>query len=117
LFMDNPLFLIPLLVGGVFLFIGFLFYQFPPKKINGLYGYRTPASMESQERWDFAQKYSSVEMMKSGLLLLLLCLPGLIFFPPREAAVFIGLGLMLLVVIIMIVRVERAIKRKFGAVK
>lgn len=32
---------------------------FPPRKINGLYGYRTKRSMQSQKKWDFAQKYSA----------------------------------------------------------
>ena len=39
--------------------IGLVFWMYPPKKINGLYGYRTTRSCKSQETWDFAQRYSA----------------------------------------------------------
>jgi uncharacterized membrane protein len=46
--------------GPLLLFIlFFIFSLFPPKKINSLYGYRTPNSMKSQENWDFANRYSN----------------------------------------------------------
>ena len=48
-----------LLVTAVFLFCGLLMLKFPPKKINPLYGYRTLASMRSEEAWKFAQKLSA----------------------------------------------------------
>jgi uncharacterized membrane protein len=39
--------------------VGVVFWMCPPKKINGLYGYRTTRSCKSQEAWDFAQRYSA----------------------------------------------------------
>ena len=39
--------------------VGIVFWKYPPKKINGLYGYRTTRSRKSQEAWDFAQRYSA----------------------------------------------------------
>lgn len=36
-----------------------LYYYFPPKKINGLYGYRTFTSVKNQENWTFCQNYAS----------------------------------------------------------
>lgn len=74
--MNNPLFLIPVLTGVVFLLVGFLMKRFPPKKINRLYGYRVSNSMKSQERWDFAQAFASKEMTKTGGVLVLLFLIG-----------------------------------------
>ena len=44
----------------------------PPKKINGLYGYRTTRSRKSQEAWDFAQRYSAKLMTMFGLAALVL---------------------------------------------
>lgn len=44
--------LIPLLL----LILCWYTYKFPPKKINGVYGYRTSSSMKSQQNWDYAQK-------------------------------------------------------------
>lgn len=45
-----------LLVTAVFLLCGLIMMRFPPKKINPLYGYRTLASMRSEEAWQLAQK-------------------------------------------------------------
>jgi len=48
-----------LLVTAVFLLCGVIMMRFPPKKINPWYGYRTLASMRSEEAWKFAQKLSA----------------------------------------------------------
>ena len=48
-----------LLVGIVFILAGSIMYVFPPKKINSFYGYRTASSMQSQQKWNFAQTYSA----------------------------------------------------------
>lgn len=111
---DNALFTIPLLTGVIFLMVGLIMMKFPPKKINGLYGYRTRSSMKDKERWDFAQSYSAKEFIKLGLLLALSGLLGLLFHPNESIATFIGLSLMATAVIILIVRVEKAIKKRFG---
>ena len=54
----EPLFWIHLLLGPFVLVLVILFRLFPPKKINYLYGYRTPRSMRSQEAWDEGNRYS-----------------------------------------------------------
>jgi uncharacterized membrane protein len=70
-----------IILNGVVLFlflvlfiISFLFYKYPPKKINGLYGYRTYQSMQNQENWDFANAISSKFMLKSTILSFILAL-------------------------------------------
>ena len=110
---ENPLILIPVITGLIFVIAGFVMLKFPPKKINGLYGYRTKSSMKNQERWDFAQNYSAKEMMKLGFVLALTGLFGFLFEPQEMVGMIIGLGLMILMVILLIVRVESAIKKKF----
>lgn len=110
---ENQLFFIPMLTGSIFVIAGFVMLKFPPKKINGLYGYRTKSSMKNQERWDFAQNYSAKEMMKLGFVLALTGLFGFLFEPQEMVGMIIGLGLMILMVILLIVRVESAIKKKF----
>lgn len=111
--MLDRLFLAPLLTGPIFMLAGIVMLYFPPKKINSLYGYRTPSSMKSQERWSFAQEYSAKEMIKLGGLLLLTSILGLIYQPTQSIAMIIGLALMILMVIVLFVRVERAIKKRF----
>jgi uncharacterized membrane protein len=59
----NTLLLAHLSVGPFLLILSFLYKRFPPKKINHLYGYRTPRSMRSQEAWDCANQYSASALM------------------------------------------------------
>lgn len=110
---DNPLFLIPSSSGIIFILIGFLMLKFPPKKINGLYGYRTSSAMKNQEIWNFSQKYASIEMIKLGTFLTLSSIIGLLFEPDGKIGMSIGLGLMILMVLFLLIRVEKAIKNKF----
>ena len=110
---ENPLFLCLALSGGIFVAIGYLTKQFPPKEINSFYGYRTRSSMRSEERWEYAQKISSREMIRTGFLKLLLSLPGLFLPLPPFPSMFIGTSILLLLIVLMFLRVEKAIRRKF----
>jgi len=65
--------LLPMVIGLVLLVVGLALMYFPPKEINGFYGYRTQRSYSSQRCWDFAQKYSAKVMVVSSLLLLAIC--------------------------------------------
>jgi uncharacterized membrane protein len=112
----KQLLLLPSLTGPIFIVVGMIMKRFPPRKINPLYGYRTGSSMKSQDRWDFAQTYSSNEMIKSGCLLLLTSLLGLAVDLNEVSEIALGLGLMILMIVLLIVRTEKAIQRKFGKV-
>lgn len=110
---DNDLFMIPILCGVIFVLAGIIMRYSPPKKINSLYGYRTRSSMKNQERWDFAQQYSSKYLMKFGVLLALSGGIGFFYHPDENIALGIGFGLLLIIVIALYIRVEAAIKKKF----
>ncbi len=114
LFFENPLINITIFCGVIFVISGVIMLYFPPKKINALYGYRTKSSMKNQERWDFAQRYSAKEMIKFGVLLSCCSVFG--FFSKFEefTNMIIGLGILILIVIILFIRVEKAINKKFG---
>lgn len=111
---DNPLVTISFLCGFLFLIAGYILFKFPPKNINSLYGYRTSSSMENQEKWDFAQNYSSKEMMKMGCFILLSILLHFLTDLDNLTNMNIGLALLILSVIILFLRVEKAIKIKFN---
>jgi uncharacterized membrane protein len=110
---ENPLFIIPFLTGIIFSVAGSIMLRFPPKKINSLYGYRTPSSMKSIERWNFAQEYSSKEIIKLGVILTTCCLFSFLSPFDNFTNMIIGLSLMVVLVIILFWRVEKAIKTKF----
>jgi uncharacterized membrane protein len=111
---QNSLFFMPLLVGGIFAIIGRLMYNFPPSDINPLYGYRTKSSMKSQERWDFAQKYSSKLMSWCGLGLMLCSVFGLFLNLSEGKGVLIASTEIFIAIGILIYKTEKAIKKRFG---
>jgi uncharacterized membrane protein len=102
-----------LYVGFVFTFLGAIMYSAQPTEINGFIGYRTSSSMKSQERWDFAQKYSSKVMMICGSVMIVLSMLG--YFVPNdyEDKQLIGIWLLLISAITIIAVTEIAIKRRF----
>lgn len=108
----EKLLIVPLLAGTFFMILGFILYKFPPKKINGFYGYRTKTSMNNQEIWDFSQNYSANEMMKFGALLTASSSIGLILNFEEITLLFMGVGLMISLLVIMIIRIEMAIRKK-----
>lgn len=100
-------------VGLVFYIAGWFLANFPPKEINGLYGYRTARSMSSLERWNFAQKHSAGEMQRAGIILLILAL--LSYFLPLGFPwnLILFLVVLLGLVVWLVVRTENALKRQF----
>lgn len=61
-------YLLPFLTSLTFLLAGLQLFKFPPKKINGLYGYRTRRSMKNQKNWDYAQRMGGKLMVKFSVL-------------------------------------------------
>ena len=66
--METHLIIAHISCGPLMTFLFFLFYKFPPKKINTLYGYRTNRSMKKKEIWDFANTYSAKLLLNFSLL-------------------------------------------------
>ena len=101
------------LFGAVFMVVAAILYQFPPKNINSVYGYRTPASMVSPERWAFAQRFSAIAMFQSGLGLTAISVLG--FWSPFSVKInnIMAWIAFVLAVILMVYRTEKAIKIKF----
>jgi|SRR5690606_12805878 len=100
-----------LLVGIVFILAGAIIYVFPPKKINGLYGYRTASSMKNQRKWDFAQTYSAKIMMITGLIFTLISPTKGLFKTSESIDLAIGMFCTIVGSILMIVVVEKALRK------
>ena len=65
-----------LFTGPIFLIVGLIFKLLPPKKINRIYGYRTVLSMQNQDTWNEAQRYSANSFIVFGFAY---CIIGYIF--------------------------------------
>ncbi|MEK9612328.1 MAG: SdpI family protein [Flavobacteriaceae bacterium] len=110
---SNPLGLILILAGIVFFIAGWVQQKFPPKKVNHLYGYRTKSSMRNQDVWKFAQEYSSDKMRKYSLYMILLGVLFSFFELEGIGSLWLGLVLTILVPVIMMIEVERELKKRF----
>ena len=110
----NPWVIIFVFTGLLTLIFGYIFQRFPPRRINWFYGYRTSTSMKSQERWDFAQKHSAREMIRTGFLMIPVGLLGSWFSLKPVVSAFMSLPVTLVFFGVMIFRTEQALKEKFG---
>ncbi len=110
----NPWVIILVSTGALTVLFGYLFLKYPPKRINWFYGYRTSRSMRSQERWDFAQKHSAKEMIRTGFLLIAVGLLGSWLPLKPVVSAFISIPVTLVFYGVMIFRTEKALKEKFG---
>lgn len=111
---DNPLFLLPIIIGAIFIIAGILMYLFPPKKINFLYGYRTKNSMKNIQTWSFAQKYSSKILVLTGFIFTLISIPGYYIQLSKTSSLIISIFLLFAFCGILYFVVEKAIKQKFN---
>jgi uncharacterized membrane protein len=114
--MTDPPVLIIGLSGVIFVVTGFIILRYPPRKINIFYGYRSVSSMKTQERWDFAQKFSAKELIRGGLFLLVISVM-LYFLEIRgneNVALIASLVFITLTAAYMIFRTEKSIRKKFG---
>ncbi len=109
-----PQTLFPSLLSGVlFVIAGAVTYFYPPKKINTLYGYRTNASMQSQERWDFAQKFSSLLMIKAAVPLIMVSSLAILIPGGEETKMVAGVVLTIFYAVYLFIGTEKALKKKF----
>lgn len=71
----NPYYYV-LSVNGMLLVFSIIFYFFPPKKINAIYGYKTNKSIKNNSIWKFSNRffakqfliYSSISFVAALLL-------------------------------------------------
>ncbi len=110
---SNSLLLILSVTGLVFILGGYIFFKFPPKKINHLYGYRTKTSMESQEKWNFSQRYSAKEMIKQGVYMLLIGILGYFINPSENIGVPLAIGVLIFCCVTLFIKTERELKNNF----
>ena len=111
--MENLGFGILSLCGMIFIFAGAILHAFPPKKRNNFYGYRTMSSMSTEEKWKFSQKFSALRMVESGVFLLLISTLGYFVDFSEGAESTINVLAILVYILYMIFRTERALKIKF----
>jgi uncharacterized membrane protein len=111
---QNVIFIILTLVGVLCVALGLFLIKFPPKKINGLYGYRTSRSMQSHQAWHFSQRYSSKILAVIGVIYTVLGLSSL-FVPKLDDMVsaLISIVVVLSGVFVMFYKTEKQLEKRF----
>jgi uncharacterized membrane protein len=100
-----------LTTNGVLFLLAVIFWKFPPKKINGLYGYRTHKAMLNEKIWNFANTtFNKTFLMYSGFSFL----GGLLLasFSFKELT-WEPMVLVMLSILVSIIKTERALSDNF----
>ena len=110
----SQIFTVAFFCGIMFFIASVIMYFYPPKKLNAWIGYRTAASLRSQERWDFAQKFSATVRIKASFIMIAISLTG--YFLP-EGNYIRTFGSVLIIILwerYTVTVANRELNRRFG---
>ena len=113
IFIIYPLPSILFLLGGIFYLVSLVLSKFPPKKINYFYGYRTKASMKSQESWNFSQNYTSKKMKYISLYIFIIGAFSSFLNIELMWSLWLGIIISILMPVLMILEVEKELKTRY----
>lgn len=106
----NPYYYV-LSVNGLLFVFSVIFYFFPPKKINSLYGYRTNKSMKNQNIWNFSNSFFGKQFLIYASISLI-CALLLVFMNSKIS--WQPMAIMLLSLGVSIIKTEQAINKNFN---
>ena len=97
--------------NGLLFLISVLFWKFPPKKINSIYGYKTPKAMQNQKIWEFANTtFNKSLLIYAGISFL----AGLAFVTFLKAELtWQPMAFVFLSIIVSIVKTEKKLTENF----
>ena len=113
IFIIYPLPSILFLSGGIFYLAALVLSKFPPKKINYFYGYRTKASMKSQESWNFSQNYTSKKMKYISLYIFIIGVFSSFLNIELMWSLWLGIIISILMPVLVILEVEKELKTRY----
>lgn len=107
-----------MIVPLIMTIFGFIIKNHPPKKINGIYGYRTSSSMKNNETWEFANKLCGIIWKKVGIIMIIVTLVvtviSLNFSDSVQGIICaITVSIQTVVLIVTIFPVEKALNKNF----
>jgi uncharacterized membrane protein len=99
-------------VNGLIFSISIIFYYFPPKKINSIYGYRTHRTIQNNDVWSFANKLFAVILLKySGISFI----AALVLTFINEALMnsWFSMAFMIFTLLVAIIGTEKELNKNF----
>ena len=111
--MESSHIFLNLLIGPLMLVISLIFFYFPPKKINLIYGHRTTMSMKNQDTWQEANKRSTHMIILVSALTCILQLTGIVFNINQETTILYATVFLVAGLIIGVIVIEKQLKAIF----
>ena len=102
-----------LIIGPLMIVISLIFFYFPPKKINLIYGHRTTLSMKNQDTWNEANKRSIHMILLVSALTCILQLIGIVFNINLETIILYATVILVAGLIIGVIVIEKQLKTIF----
>lgn len=99
-------------VNGLMFFISLIFYFFPPKKINSLYGYRTHRTMQNDDIWFFANGLFNKTLVKYAAISFVAAL-ALAYLYPNLMTSWFPMVFLLFTLLVCILTTESALNEHF----
>ena len=97
--------------NGLLFLISIIFWKFPPKKINSLYGYRTPKATQNQQIWDYANTSFNKSLLIYAGISFLASLAFVTFL--NAALTWQPMAFVFLSIIVSIVKTEKGLTENF----
>jgi uncharacterized membrane protein len=97
-------------IGPLMLAISIVFWKFPPKTINKIYGYRTKKSMLNQENWDFANKEFAKLFMLGNVFTIITQIATTLIYD-HLTGIACGIFCLLTMFLVSFLRVESELKK------
>ncbi|WP_272150840.1 SdpI family protein [Tenacibaculum aiptasiae] len=105
----NPYYYVLSINGLLFLF-SIIFYFFPPKKINSLYGYRTNKTMKNETVWKFANTFFIKQFLIYSAVSFV---AALIFVFISKDISWQPMAIMLLSLAVSVIKTEQEVNKNF----
>lgn len=93
------------------LIISFIYFKYPPKKINYFYGYRTKRSMKNNENWSFANNYAAKLLINFSVYSFFI--PPFLYFLYPKNNFLITIIIHSALILSVLYFTEKQLKRKF----
>ena len=106
----------PQTVGVLLIIAGYIQKIFPPKDINGMYGFRTDTSRQNQQTFDEGNQYSAALSIKLGAIYLVTGLALLPFVDRKHEYIMpiLTLAAAISLPILLIRRTDRHLEEMFN---
>lgn len=105
----NPFYYV-LSINGLLFVFSIIFYFFPPKKINVLYGYRTNKTMQNKDIWQFANSFFAKQFVVYATISFVFAIV-LVYLKPIVS--WQPMALMLLSLAVSVIKTEQALGKNF----